>query len=137
MRMCASSWVVTVKSGAPNRAPTSWLLSGRLESGELASCPGIDARQRSKAVVVASACATLRPGDTIAAVSYVDRTACTATALHLRCPSGGYRPHWRADDRPHGDGHLPQDRHPGGRRLLEVHRAAAPGDGRSRPCRFP
>src|SRR3989442_7955016 len=106
MRMCASSWVVTVKSGAPNPAPTSWLLSGRLESGEPASCPGIDARRRSKAVVVASACATLQPGDTIAAVTYVDRTACVATTVHPRFPSNGHRPHPRADDKPHSDRHL-------------------------------
>src|SRR3989442_5405791 len=98
MRMCASSWVVTVKSGAPNPAPTSWLLSGRLESGEPASCPGIDARRRSKAVVVASACATLQPGDTIAAVTHVDLSACVANTLHLPFPSLGHRPQWRAYD---------------------------------------
>src|SRR2546428_1143326 len=95
--MCANSWAVTVKSGAPNPAPTSWLLSGRLESGEPASCPGIDARRRSKAVVVASACATLQPGDTIAAVAHVDRTALRGPTVHLRWPSCGDRTHLRVD----------------------------------------
>src|SRR3989442_15687298 len=111
MRMCASSWVVTVKSGAPNPAPTSWLLSGRLESGEPASCPGIDARRRSKAVVVASACATLQPGDTIAAETHVDLNAFVATTAQLRFSQRRHCPLPRAYDPAPGIRHHPPKQH--------------------------